>query len=146
MAYQSRLAVVLNARSTKQEAIQRELALQKGHLLEAENVLKKLRDDTESAMDALSKHQEGSGKSSEISLYYAFVQSQARKIQEQEAVIAKLEDLYETKRRALEIATQEKVMLEKIEEKRKTAYFEKLKKKESDLLDEVAGQMKWRMS
>lgn len=146
MAYQSRLAIVLNARRTKQEVIQRELAVQMGQLLEAESILKKLKDDSESAMDALSQHQQGGGTPSEIGLYYQFVQYQAKKIQEQKTVISELETIYETKRKALEIATQEKVMIEKIEEKRKAAYHTKLKKKESDLLDELGGQMKWRAS
>lgn len=146
MAYQSRLAVVLNARRTKQEVIQRELAVQKGHLLEAEGQLKTLNDASEAAMEGLSKQQQDGGTPHEMDLYYQFVQSQAEKIQKQEAVISELEAVYETKRKALEVATQEKMMIEKIEEQRKINYIEKLKKKESDLLDEVAGQIKWRMT
>ncbi len=144
--YQSRLEIVIGARRTKQEVIQRELAVQKGRLLKEESLRKKMTDASESAMDGLIKRQQGGGTPSEIGLYYQFVQSQAKKIQEQNTLIADLEAAYEIKRRELEIATQEKIMVEKIEEQRKKEYIKRLKKKESDLLDEVAGQMKWRTS
>ncbi len=144
--YESHLKVVINARRTRQEIIQRELAVQKGRLLKEEGRLQQWIDASESAMDGLSKRQQSGGTPSEIGLYYQFVQSQAKKIQAQRILLTELEAVYEKKRQALEIATQEKVMVEKIEEKRKQAYMAGLRKKESALLDEVAGQMKWRMS
>lgn len=126
--------------------MQRELSVQKGRLLKEESLLQQLIEDAETAMDGLSKRQLAGGTPSEIGLYYQFVQSQSKKIQVQRARLAELEAVYEKKRKALEVATQEKVMVEKIEEKRKMEYISRLRKKESDLLDEVAAQMKWRTS
>jgi len=144
--YQSHLTVVIDARRTKQEVMQRDLAVIKGQLLKEDGLLQKWMDSSEAAMDGLSKHQQTGGTPSEMSLYYQFVKRQAEKIQAQRTRLSELEAVYEKKRRALEIATQEKIMVEKIEEKRKQAYMARLRKKESDLLDEMAGQMRWRTS
>ncbi len=140
--YQSRLRTVIEERKIRQEIVQRELAIQQQLLSREEAQLQMMVDASEAALNGLSEQQKGLGTPGEIEIYYQFVKYQAKKIKRQEGTLHMIANNYEAKRKELEKVTQDKKMVEKIEEHRKATFAATLKKRESAFLDEVGSRMK----
>ena len=141
--YQSRLESVLKAKKYRQEGARMALIIQERLLSQEKAVLQELTEALERAQSHL-KRQEEVITPSEIQLYYEFIQYQKKRIDDQKKKNGICEDTCEVKRIALEKATQDSKIIANVEAKQKEIYISTLKKKELLLLDEVAGQMKWR--
>lgn len=141
--YQSRLESIIKTRKYCQERAQMELIIQERLLSQEKAVLQKLIETSGAARSHLKKQQKVITPS-EIQLYHEFIQYQKKRIDDQKKKTETYADTCEIKRIALEKAMQDKKMIENIEAKQKEVYASTLKKKELLLLDEVAGQIKWR--
>lgn len=139
--YQSRLEGLLKARRYQQEVIYREL-LEQENLLHIENArLQEWVETAESAVERLRAHQKLGGDPGEIQRHYAFLQFQAEKIKTQQEKIRIQKEAVEKKRGELSEVVQEKKIVEKVESRQREAYFERVRKNEAMLLDEIAGRM-----
>jgi len=140
--YQSRLKSVLKTRERSQEKAQMAFVMEGRLLSQEEDILRKLLEASESARNHLKKSRISSA--AEIQLYHDFIGHQKIKIQHQEKKIAIQAEVCEGKRTVLEEATREKKTIENLEAKQRATYLATLKKNDALLLDELAGQMKWR--
>lgn len=137
--------MVIKVREISQDAMARELAIEKNHLEQAQAALDEISEATEAALGGIRVHQKGNGTPGELTVYYQFLKHQVERVQFQQKTIEAIKERCELKRRKLEMITQEKKMLEKIESKRREAFSVARKKKERDFLDEVAGRMKGKL-
>ncbi|MFQ5588265.1 MAG: flagellar export protein FliJ [Nitrospiria bacterium] len=140
--YHSHLEGLLKARKYQQEVVYREL-IEQENLLAIENTqLQTWVEASEAALERLKTHQHLGGDPGEIQRHYTFIQFQAEKIKTQQEKIRIQKETVEQKRQELSEVVQEKKIVEKVESRQRNAYFERVKKNENRLLDEIAGRMR----
>jgi len=140
--YRSKFDPVLRQRKRRQEEAQEEFVEMKRDLDTAEEQLRHLHMEFETALKELSEQQAKGIAPGELDLYYRLIKQQCDRLEERRKALRRLADECEKKRQNLLEATREKKVVEKIEEKRKEVFLKEIEKKERDLLDELAGRSK----
>jgi len=143
--YQSHLEALIKVRRYRQDVVYREL-LEQEDLLALEKIsLHEYLEASDAAIDRLTTYQKTGGNPAEIQAHYNFIKAQGKLIQAQQQKISTQNEAVEKKRAELNEVVQEKKIVEKIEARQKAAYLEKVKKKETFLLDEIGSRQNTRM-
>ncbi len=142
MGYKPRYDAVLRHRIHLEEEVQREFSTAKNELLHQKEQLKQLRLYLQDILQDLSNKQTQGISADELNLYYQFIKKQYEQLKQQQNTLEQLNEVFENKREDLALATKEKKVVEKLQEKDRKAFFKVLDKREQDLLDEIAGNRK----
>lgn len=138
--YYSKLESVIRHRHNLEIEAQQILAVQKQRLEEQENSLKTLVNNINDLSRELElKTYDGIG-SDEMSHYYQYIRQQHFKILEQQQHLERLNHECEVSRQKLVEASRQRRLVEIIYEKRKTAFYKELNRKEQSLLDEMSNR------
>lgn len=142
MEYRPRYETVLRHRTHQEEEVQREFSIAKNEMLHQEEQLQKLRRNIQDILQDLSKKQTQGISPDELNLYYRFIKKQYEQLEQHQSILDHLNEVFENKRENLAVATKEKQIIEKLQEKDRKIFFKALDKREQDLLDEIAGNRK----
>ena len=137
--YRFKLEPLLNHRRYQEEVLQKELVALKMRLLAEQDQLQALKKRKRRYLQQLLSKQKKGRPASEIKLYVDFVDHLTAELEAQHQKVADAQQSFDQQREALVAAMKKRKVLEKLKEKGRQAYEHTQRKKERELLDEVAG-------
>lgn len=133
-----KMQTLLRLRKMKEDAALREVSLVQEELNKLFELLKLLNIESTALEEELRDKQKGSIPIHEFHNHFLYIQSIKIKMLEQQDAILHTQNLLEKKRQNVEIAMQNKKVIEKLKDKQYDRWQEDLKKLEVKLLDELA--------
>lgn len=140
--YASRFKAVIKQRQHREEEARREYAEALKRLSAEEDCLESLKRQIGRALDEFAGKQNDGMRAQELDLYNRLILQQIEKLDHHRNAIRRLTEQCENKRHILAQTTQERKLIEKMEEARKTLFLKELDKKEQYFQDDIAGRRK----
>ena len=137
--YRFNLESLLNYRRYQEEILQKELADFKNQLIQQEQQLRQLKQAWRKNSLELHQQQRRGGTVSGVIIYFKYLDRLAADIEKQKRRVLKTKKQFEKKRRELLDIVKKRKTLEKLKEKGFNTFQQQQRKKERDLLDEVAA-------
>lgn len=137
--YKFPLAAVLNHRKFLEETFQKELGLLKKTLLDERNIFSDINKAKKEFSRELLQKQEKGITISETLLYVRFIEQLSWRLNRQREKVSETEKYVEQKREDLIEAMKNRKTLEKLKEKFRKAYKQKLMRKEQKMMNEMAS-------
>ena len=137
--YRFNLESLLNYRRYQEEILQKELADFKNQLIQQEQQLRQLKQAWRKYSLELHQRQRSGGTVSGVIIYFRYLDRLTADIEKQKRRVLKTKKQFEKKRRELLDIVKKRKTLEKLKEKGFDTFQQQQRKKERDLLDEVAA-------
>ncbi len=132
------LSSVLKVRKQLETVAQREVFLAQEHLDKVKQVLKVLQDETENLEKELASKQRTGLSIHDYKDYLYYIQSLKKRLQQQQDVVFKSQNILKGKRNDVTKAMQKKKIIENIKDKQYDVWKEQFQKMEAKLTDELA--------
>ena len=138
--FRFRLESVLNARKAFEDTLLREFSEKKRELEREVGLLEALKEERRASIECLREMHDREVTAADIGMYVSYIEFLHGRVDRQQAVVSKAQDVLEVKRQEVLEAVKKRKMLENLKQRQRREYEINFELRERKVLDEISLQ------